>query len=405
MNFLVLLSYFFTVLVFVLTPSANAAMCVQYWKKQALVSYFPSLHQVQLARERISPEIKSDTRLLSINYFLGDPSTPYNQLKNRSDLDPLTKNDIEEIEHLLAKMDAKGVELTLKLEMDTSVESFKLRGAYNALALLKATQPEVFSRGIVAASSGNHAQGVARAAGLFQVPAVIVMPETTPQLKVEKTRNFGAEVVLFGQGYDQAKAKALEIAKEREMEFLHPYENPAVVTGQATVGLEISRQLPDVGAVYLPIGGGGLAAGTSSYLKAYSQHFQQPIRVVVVQSEEFPNMILALRNQSPRQPSGARTYADAAAVRDVSQPLLNVLKKTVDETYISDELSMARGIRWLHLLTGIGVEGPGAEALEAFIRDIDNLQNQKATVVLTSSNLDPAILASAQAHRVLQHNN
>ncbi len=230
-----------------------------------------------------------------------------------------------------------GCEVWLKREDQQCVFSFKLRGAYNNMAGLS---KEELARGVVAASAGNHAQGVALAARRLGVSATIVMPATTPRIKVDAVRRHGAEVVLFGDNYDAAYEKALELASSAAMTFVHPYDDPDVIAGQGTIGLEMVRQIPQpVDAVFVPVGGGGLIAGVGVCYKA----LHPETKVVGVEPEDADAMARSLRAGRRVRLDRVGRFADGVAVRQVGEETFRVARKVVDEVVVvtNDEICAA----------------------------------------------------------------
>ena len=230
-----------------------------------------------------------------------------------------------------------GNNVWLKREDEQQVFSFKLRGAYNKIYHLSEEQR---SKGVVAASAGNHAQGVALAGKRLSVSATIVMPVTTPGIKVETVRRLGGKAVLQGDSYDDAYAHAMTLAQEKGLTFIHPFDDPDVIAGQGTIGMEILRQRADpIDAVFVPVGGGGLIAGVSAYIK----HIRPEIRVIGVEPEDAPTLERAIaagrRVTLPR----VGLFADGVAVKQIGKETFRVARKTVDEVILvtTDELCAA----------------------------------------------------------------
>jgi threonine dehydratase len=225
----------------------------------------------------------------------------------------------------------------MKREDMQSVHSFKLRGAYNKIASLDKTE---CARGVIAASAGNHAQGVALAARKLGVKALIVMPRTTPSIKVESARDYGARIKLVGDTYDDAYAWAAEHAAAKGMTFIHPYDDPLVIAGQGTVGLEILQDHPDrIDAIFVPVGGGGLIAGIALAVKA----LRPETRVIGVEPDEAPCMYEALRRGRRVKLRQVGIFADGVAVRQVGKEPYRVARQYVDEvmTVTTDEICAA----------------------------------------------------------------
>jgi len=227
--------------------------------------------------------------------------------------------------------------ILLKREDLQPVFSFKLRGAYNKIFNL--TQQQSI-KGVIAASAGNHAQGVALAAHKLGLPAVIVMPRTTPRIKVEAVRNLGAKAVLFGDSYDDAYGHAMEVVDQEQLSFIHPYDDPDVIAGQGTVGMELIRQHPqDIHAIFVPVGGGGLIAGISSYIK----YLRPEIKIIGVEPVDAACLAAALEKNRRVVLKEVGIFADGVAVRQIGRETFRVAKKCVDQviTVTTDEICAA----------------------------------------------------------------
>lgn len=230
-----------------------------------------------------------------------------------------------------------GNRILIKREDLQPIFSFKLRGAYNKMAALS---PEARGCGVIASSAGNHAQGVALAARRLRIPALIVMPKTTPPIKINAVRNLGAEAVLHGSSYDDAKAHARELAAKRNLTFIHPYDDADVIAGQGTVAMEILRQYAGpLHAVFVPVGGGGLIAGIAAYVKA----LWPEIRVIGVEPEDAPSMHRALAAGERVVLEQVGLFADGVAVRQVGAEPFRVARECVDEVVLvnTDEICAA----------------------------------------------------------------
>jgi len=230
-----------------------------------------------------------------------------------------------------------GNPVYLKREDLQPVFSFKLRGAYNKLIHLN---PEIRARGVIAASAGNHAQGVALGAARLGVPATIVMPRTTPAIKVRAVRAHGGKAVLFGDSYDEAYAHAMELVAERGLTFLHPFDDPDVIAGQGTIGMEILRQHPEPPhAIFVPVGGGGLIAGIAAYVK----WLMPQVRVIGVEPEEAPTLHAALAAGRRVELAQVGLFADGVAVRLIGEETFRVARARVDEVVLvsTDEICAA----------------------------------------------------------------
>ncbi len=230
-----------------------------------------------------------------------------------------------------------GNQIWLKREDLQPVFSFKLRGAYNKIAGLPA---EVRAAGIIAASAGNHAQGVALAARNLNLPALIVMPKTTPGIKVQGVRALEAKILLHGDSYDEACAKALSLAEERGLVFIHPFDDPEVIAGQGTIGMEVLRQHPGrLEAIFVPVGGGGLIAGIAAFVK----YVRPEVKVIGVEPEDAPTLYSALAAGKPVRLDQVGIFADGVAVRQVGLEPFKVAQSRVDEVILvtADEICAA----------------------------------------------------------------
>ena len=280
-----------------------------------------------------------------------------------------------------------GINIYLKKENLQITGAFKIRGAYNKIASL--TQEER-DHGVVAASAGNHAQGVALSASLFQTKAVIVMPESTPLTKVNGVKHYGAEVILAGSNYDEAYAYALEYGKTNKLTFVHPFEDEAVIAGQGTVGLEILQQCKDLDAVIVPIGGGGLIAGIATAIKETNPN----IKVIGVSASGAPAFKESYALKKPIDSKSVRTIADGIAVRDTSPVTLEYALKEVDQVLSVDDEEIASAILYLLEKQKLVVEGAGSVGVAALLHHkLDELKGKNVAVVLSGGNMDVTLLS------------
>jgi threonine dehydratase len=282
-----------------------------------------------------------------------------------------------------------GQQVYLKLENLQMTGSFKERGALNRLSLLT---PEEAARGVVAASAGNHAQGVAYHATRRGVRSIIVMPLATPLVKVTATREFGAEVMLHGANYDEACAEATRLCESEGMVFLHPFDDAAVMAGQGTIGLEMLEQVPDLDAVIVPIGGGGLIGGIACAIK----ETRPGCRVIGVQTSRLPSMLRAVEQQHPVTVDADTTIADGIAVRRAGAMTYPVVAHYVDEIVTVDEDEIASAILLLLEREKTLAEGAGATALAALLQGKTSLSltsGQKVGVLVCGGNIDVTLLA------------
>lgn len=252
-----------------------------------------------------------------------------------------------------------GNTILMKREDLQPVFSFKLRGAYNKIAQLS---DHVAARGVICASAGNHAQGVALAASRRGIPSVIVMPVTTPQIKVQAVADLGGEVVLFGDDYDSAYEHAIGLARERQLVFVHPFDDPDVIAGQGTIGMEIARQTGgNIDAVFVPVGGGGLIAGIAAYLK----YVHPRIRIIGVNAADSTAMHDSLRSRERVALPRVGIFADGVAVRRVGEETFRLARSLVDEMILVDTDEICAGIQDIFEDTRSIVEPSGALAVAA----------------------------------------
>jgi threonine dehydratase len=279
-----------------------------------------------------------------------------------------------------------GQQVYLKLENLQMTGSFKERGALNRIAML--TQEQA-SRGVIAASAGNHAQGVAYHASKRGMRALIVMPLTTPLVKVMATREFGAEVLLHGANYDEAFAEALRLCDQEGLTFIHPFDDPLVMAGQGTIGLELLEQVPELEAVVVPIGGGGLISGVACAIK----ESRPEVRIVGVQTERLPSMAMAVEAHQPVTVAPAITIADGIAVRRAGNLTLPLVEQYVDEIVTVDEDEIASAILMLLEREKTLAEGAGAAALAALLHHRTSLQGAHTAVLVCGGNIDVTLLS------------
>ncbi len=279
-----------------------------------------------------------------------------------------------------------GQQVYLKLENLQMTGSFKERGALNRIAMLT---PEQAARGVVAASAGNHAQGVAYHATKRGIRALIVMPLATPLVKVTATRGFGAEVVLHGANYDEACEEATRLCAAEGMTFIHPFDDAIVMAGQGTIGLELLEQVPRLEAVVVPIGGGGLIGGIACAIK----ESRPEVRVIGVQTSRLPSMLAARLAGHPVTVEPATTIADGIAVRRAGDVTLPVVERYVDEIVTVDEDEIASAILVLLEREKTLAEGAGATALAAVLQKKTSLNGAHTAVMVCGGNIDVTLLS------------
>lgn len=276
-------------------------------------------------------------------------------------------------------------QIYLKTEDLQSTGSFKLRGAYIKIASLT---PEERACGVIASSAGNHAQGVALAARAFDTPATIVMPEGAPLSKVKATREMGANVVLHGSVYDDAYAEARRLQEETGATFIHPFDDPMVIAGQGTIGLEIMDDMPDVRTIVVPIGGGGLASGVAAAVKMLHPH----VRVVGVQASGAAGMKASIEAGHVVELNSAKTIADGIAVKKPGEQTFELCSRYVDEIVTVDDDEIAQAILLLMERGKMVAEGAGAAAVAAIMsRKFD--VTGKVVAVISGGNIDVTMIS------------
>lgn len=305
----------------------------------------PTLHDVFLAHRRLSGRVRA---------------TPVTSA-------PALSNEV-------------GSEVLIKWENQQLTGSFKVRGALNALDALS---PDQHRLGVVTASSGNHAQALGYAASLLGIPATIVVPENTPETKKAGSRRLGVELVVRGDSYDQAEAHAWHLAKNRGLVYVHSYDDPDIIAGQGTVALETLLEHPDLDAIVVPAGGGGLISGVSITAKAINP----AIRIIGVQPEVSPKWRDSFehkqRTETPYRPS----YADGLP-GDIGELNLEIVLQQVDEFIVVKEDSIAHSVAWL-TSHGQIVEGSGAVGIAAFKEgQLDHLRGKKVLTIASGGNID-----------------
>jgi len=276
-------------------------------------------------------------------------------------------------------------EVVLKLEMLHATGSFKERGALTKLLSLDAQQR---TRGIIAMSAGNHAQGVAYHARRLGIPATIVMPEETPFTKVERTEGYGARIVLRGAGLAEARAAASEIAKAEGLTLVHPYDDPRIIAGQGTLALELLADHPDLDTLVVPIGGGGLISGVAIAAKA----LKPAIAVIGVECAHYASMLHALGRCA--KPAGGTTLAEGIAVKEPGKLTRAVVAALVDDILLVDEPALERAVGLLLDAAKIVAEGAGAATVAALLAHGERFRGRHVGLVLSGGNIDARLLAS-----------
>jgi threonine dehydratase len=279
-----------------------------------------------------------------------------------------------------------GFPLFFKCENLQRTGAFKIRGALN---FMTAQPREALSHGVITASAGNHAQGVAFSADLLGVKATVFMPETTPPQKVFATKDYGAEVVLTGRNFDEAFAAALKAKKETGALFVHPFDDPLVMAGQGTIGLELLDELPDLATILVPIGGGGLISGIATAIR----ETRPRVRIIGVESAAAPGMHYSLRKGKIVSTPLTVSLADGIAVKKVGRKTFPIVRELVDEVVLVEEEEIAQAIVALLERTKLLVEGAGAVTLAALLnRRVENVSG-KTVCLLSGGNIDVKTIA------------
>lgn len=278
-------------------------------------------------------------------------------------------------------------EVFVKKENLQITGAFKLRGAFNKIASLSDADR---SKGVIAASAGNHAQGVAFSAKHFGIKAVIVMPESTPITKINGVTSYGAEVVLAGGNYDEAYAYATEYAAKNDLVFIHPFEDEEVIAGQGSVALEMLAEQPDLDIIIVPIGGGGLISGVATAAKAINPN----VRIIGISAAGAPALKTSFEKKEAIDTLSVRTIADGIAVRDTSKITLEYMLQSVDDVVAVDDEEIANAILYLLERQKLVVEGAGAVGVAALLHEkISHIKGKKIGVILSGGNIDVTMLS------------
>jgi len=278
-----------------------------------------------------------------------------------------------------------GADVWIKFENHQFTASFKERGALTRLLALSASQRE---RGVVAMSAGNHAQAVAYHAQRLGIPTTIVMPRSTPNAKVDQTRVFGPEVILQGLVFDESKQLAMDLAKERGLTMIHPYDDPAVMAGQGTLALELLSDAPKPEVILVPIGGGGLISGVATVMTALAPETE----VIGVQAERYPGAYKAIKGEAPDL--GAFTIAEGIAVKAPGEFTLPIIRDKVDDILLVSESDLERAVLMLLEIEKTVAEGAGAAGLAALLANPDRFRGRRVMLLICGGNLDLMVLSS-----------
>lgn len=274
-----------------------------------------------------------------------------------------------------------GNEVYLKTENLQKTGSFKIRGAYNKIASLT---PQEREKGVIAASAGNHAQGVAFGATKAGIPSTIVMPEGAPLAKVVATRGYGANVVLHGGVYDDAYQKALELQKETGATFVHAFDDPEVIAGQGTIGLEIVDELPDIDTILVPVGGGGLISGIAVAVKS----LKPKVKIIGVEAQGAASVLASREKGELYALTSASTIADGIAVKCPGKLTFELIQEYVDDIVTVSDEEIASTMLLLLERAKLVAEGSGAAALAALVYQKNLLKNKKVAVIISGGNID-----------------
>lgn len=286
-----------------------------------------------------------------------------------------------------------GAEVWVKFENQQFTASYKERGALNKL--LQLTDEEK-ARGVIAASAGNHAQGLAYHGGRLGVPVTIVMPRGTPFVKMQQTRDFGATVVIEGDSYDVANEHARELEKERGLVFVHPFDDLDVMAGQGTIVLEMLEDAPGIEIMPVPIGGGGLISGVASAAKA----MKPDMRLIGVEPAMYPSFTARMRGMNA--PCGGQTIAEGIAVKDVGMQTYQVSRPLIEDVLLLEEPFFERAIALYCNVEKTVVEGAGAASLAALLAYPERFRGKVCGLIITGGNIDPRLLASVLTRELVR---
>lgn len=274
-------------------------------------------------------------------------------------------------------------DIYLKREDELQVHSFKLRGAYQKISALSKTQA---AQGIITASAGNHAQGVALSAQKLGIKATIVMPLSTPKIKVQSVRQFGGKIILYGDGYEDAYQHAKVLEAQQNLVFIHPYDDIEVMAGQATIAKELLQQLPSMERVFIPVGGGGLIAGMATYIK----HYAPNIQVIGVEPEDSPTLFQALKNGKRSILSEVGNFADGVAVKQIGEQTYAVAKQVVDEVVLVSNDEICAAIKDIYEDTRSIAEPAGALSTAGAKKYLqqNNIKNETVVSIVSGANVN-----------------
>jgi len=288
-----------------------------------------------------------------------------------------------------------GVEVWVKFENLQFTAAYKERGALNKLLQLTDAEKK---RGVIAASAGNHSQGLAYHAARLGIPVTIVMPKATPFVKVQQTRAHGAQVVIDGEGYDEASATAMKLCDDRDLVFVHPFNDLDVMAGQGTVALEMLEDAPDIEVMPIPIGGGGLIAGMATAAK----YVKPEIKITGVEPAMYPSFTARMRGVNAGVSSGGATIAEGIAVKQVGDLSYSVVRPLVDDVLLIEEPFFERAVALYCNVEKTVVEGAGAASLAALLAFPEKFRGKVCGLVITGGNIDTRLLASVLTRELVR---
>ncbi|HEX5377520.1 MAG TPA: threonine ammonia-lyase [Phenylobacterium sp.] len=318
---------------------------------------------------------------------LDDIRAAAERLKGRIERTPLR--------HSRTLSEITGAEVWVKFENLQFTAAYKERGALNTLLQLSDNEAK---RGVIAASAGNHSQGLAYHAARLGVPVTIVMPKNTPFVKVQQTRAHGAEVVIDGDTYDEAAAVAQKLCEARELTFVHPFNDLKVMAGQGTVALEMLEDQPDIEIMPIPIGGGGLIAGCATAAKSLNP----AIRIIGVEPAMYPSFTAKMRGVNGAAGTGGATIAEGIAVKQVGELSYGVVRPLIDEVLLIEEPFLERAVALYCNVEKTVAEGAGAASLAALLAHPDKFRGKKVGLILTGGNIDTRLLASVLTRELVR---
>jgi len=299
------------------------------------------------------------------------------------------------LRHSRTLSEITGGEVWVKFENLQFTAAYKERGALNTLLQLG---DNVAKRGVIAASAGNHSQGLAYHAARLGIPVTIVMPRTTPFVKVQQTRAHGANVVLEGDNYDEASAVAYRLCQERDLNFVHPFNDLQVMAGQGTVALEMLEDQPDLEVLPIPIGGGGLIAGCATVAKSLNANIQ----VVGVEPAMYPSFTAKMRGVNGTPGAGGATIAEGIAVKTVGELSYSIARPLIDEVLLIEEPHFERAVALYCNVEKTVVEGAGAASLAALLAYPSHFAGKKCGLIITGGNIDTRLLASVLTRELIR---